>query len=254
MRSLGEPAVADLLPVALVVLGLALAVWVGAAAFAGQVRRSAGLRRRSIGLGALAVVTLGAFALPALAHHTDQVDPHDTGGKLDLAEVGFDHEGAPTWRMSTFPTWTVRSIWDLGNFIVQLDTRGDAAADYVAVVRSDGRRLVAALFRLRRDGREFEVTALRTAKAGSRAATVTVPLREVSIGPNRTSYFWSVLSSFTGGLCTRTCLDAVPDAGMIEQPLPGVTPSPTPSRPQPRPQPRPRPRPPSPTPSVVSSG
>ncbi len=42
VRSLGEPAVADLLPVALVVLGLALAVWVGAAAFASQVRRSGG--------------------------------------------------------------------------------------------------------------------------------------------------------------------------------------------------------------------
>lgn len=186
------------------------------------------MRRLGLWIGALVVATLTAFALPVLADHTDQIDPHDTGGKLDLQEVVFDHVGAPTWRMSTFPTWTVRSIWDLGNFIVQLDTRGDAAADYVAVVRSDGRRLVAALFRLRRDGREIEVTPLRTTKGGSRAATVTIPLREVSIGPNRSSYFWSVLSSFTGGLlCTRTCLDAIPDEGMIEQPLPGVTPPPT---------------------------
>jgi len=38
-RALGEPAGADLLPVALVVLGLALAVWVGAVAFAGEGRR-----------------------------------------------------------------------------------------------------------------------------------------------------------------------------------------------------------------------
>jgi hypothetical protein len=130
--------------------------------------------------------------------------------------------------MSTFSTWSVRSIWDLGTFVVQLDTRGDAAADFVAVVRSDGRRLRADLFRLRRDGREIEMTTLPTAKAGSRAVTVTVPLRRLSIGPNRTSYFWSVLSSFTGRLlCTRTCLDAIPDEGMIEQPLPGVTPPPT---------------------------
>ena len=42
VRSLGEPAGADLLPVALVVLGLALAVWVGAVAFAGVGRRSEG--------------------------------------------------------------------------------------------------------------------------------------------------------------------------------------------------------------------
>jgi len=217
------------------------------------------LRPLGLWIGALVVATLTAFALPVLADHTDQIDPHDTGGKLDLEEVAFDHVGAPTWRMSTFPTWTVRSIWDLGNFIVQLDTRGDDAADYVAVVRSDGRRLVAALFRLRRDGREIEVTALRTTKGGSRAATVTVPLREVSIGPNRASYFWSVLSSFTGGFCTRTCLDAVPDEGMIEQPLPGVTPSPTPSptptpTPTPSPTPTPTPSPTTTTPSVAPSG
>jgi hypothetical protein len=211
------------------------------------------VRHRWIGIGALVVVTLTAFALPVLADHTDQVDPHDTGGKLDLEEVGFDHVGVPTWRMSTFSTWTVRSIWDLGNFIVQLDTRGDAAVDYVAVVRSDGRRLVATLFRLRRDGREIEVTTLRTTKGGSSAATVTVPLRDVSIGPNRVSYFWSVLSSFTGGFCTRTCLDAVPDVGMIEQPLPGVTPSPTPS-PTPTPSPSPTPTPsPSPTPTPTTT-
>lgn len=42
VRSLGEPAGADLLPVALVVLGLALAVWVGAVAFAGVGRGSGG--------------------------------------------------------------------------------------------------------------------------------------------------------------------------------------------------------------------
>jgi hypothetical protein len=42
VRALGEPAGVDLLPVALVVLGLALAVWVGAVAFAGEARRNGG--------------------------------------------------------------------------------------------------------------------------------------------------------------------------------------------------------------------
>ena len=187
------------------------------------------MRGRALGLCAMVAVTVVALALPALAHHTDQVDPDDTDGKLDLEQVTFDHEDAPTWQLSTFSSWTVRSLWDRGTFIVQLDTKGDTAPDLIAVVRSDGRRLVAALYRLRRDGREIELTALRTDKDGSKAVTLTVPLREVSIGPNRISYSWSVLSSFTGGNCARTCLDAVPEEGMIEQPLPGVTPSPTPS-------------------------
>jgi Methylamine utilisation protein MauE len=42
VRSLGQPGGADLLPVAFVVLGLALAVWVGAVAFAGVGRGSEG--------------------------------------------------------------------------------------------------------------------------------------------------------------------------------------------------------------------
>jgi Methylamine utilisation protein MauE len=42
VRALGETAGADLLPVALVVLGLALAVWVGAVALAGEGRRNGG--------------------------------------------------------------------------------------------------------------------------------------------------------------------------------------------------------------------
>jgi len=40
VRSLREPGGADLLPAALLVLGLALAAWVGATAFAGAGRRS----------------------------------------------------------------------------------------------------------------------------------------------------------------------------------------------------------------------
>ena len=71
------------------------------------------MRHRSIGIGALAAVTLTLFALPVLADHTDQVDPHDTGGKLDLEEVVFDHVGAPTWRMSTFASLpsSIRVYW-----------------------------------------------------------------------------------------------------------------------------------------------
>jgi hypothetical protein len=187
------------------------------------------MRRAGLGLVAVTVIAIVALAVPAGAHHTDQTDPNDTEGRLDLEAVRFDHTGVPTWRLVTFPAWTLRAIWDRGYLVVQLDTKGNAAVDFVAVVRSDGRRLLARLFRLRRSGGQAEIASLRTDKSGSNAAWVSVPLREVSIGRNRTSYFWSALSSFTGGDCSRTCLDAVPDDGMIEQPLPGVTPTPTPS-------------------------
>ena len=183
-------------------------------------------------LAAITVVVVGALlwlAVPAFAHHTDQTDPDDTPGTMDLQTVRFDHEGTPTWRFVTFAAWTVRQMWDRGYLMVQLDTAGGPRVDYVAVVRSTGTDLEATLFRLRRNGRQVKVDRLRTHKASSRGAWVSVSLSKLSIGPTRTSYFWSALSSFTGPACPRTCFDAVPDEGMIEQPLPSVSPSPSPS-------------------------
>ena len=86
-------------------------------------------------------------------------------------------------------------------------------------MRSIGRDLEANLFRLRPDGREVEVDRLRTEKAGAHGAWVSVSPGKLTFGPSRTSYFWSALSSFTGPACRQTCFDAVPDEGMIEQPL-----------------------------------
>jgi hypothetical protein len=193
----------------------------------------------------IAVVgTLLWLAAPAIAHHTDQADPNDTRGTMDVEAVRFNHQGKPTWRFVTFGDWTVRRIWDRGYLIVQLDTRGDQRVDFVAVVRSIGRGLQATLFRLRRDGQEVQIDRLRTEKAGSDGAWVSVSLRKLTIGSSRTSYFWSALSSFTGPTCRQTCFDAVPNRGMIEQPLVSESPSPSPSpshSPSPSPSPSPAP-------------
>ena len=184
-------------------------------------------------LSAAAIAVLAAafvwLTAPAVAHHADQSDPNDTPGWMDLQAVLFDHDGTPTWRFVTFAEWTVRQMWDRAHLTVQLDTMGGPEVDYVAVVRSTGRDLEANLFRLRRDGREVQIDRLRTTKAGSHAALVSVSLGKVTIGSSRTSYFWSALSTFTGPNCRQTCLDAVPDDGMVEQPLPGASPSPSPS-------------------------
>lgn len=181
-----------------------------------------------------------ALAVPAFADHTNQPDPNDTSGRLDLRAVRFDHEGPPRWTFVTFGRWTLAQIWDHGYLLVELDTRGDEAIDHLALVRSDGRHLRATLYRIRSDGRQAEIGTLPTDKAGARSAWVSVALRKLSIGRSRTSYFWAALSSYTGDACPRTCFDRAPDAEMVEQPLPGVTPTPTPS-PTPSPSPSPSP-------------
>ena len=190
-------------------------------------------------LGAVTAAVVGALlwlAVPALAHHTDQADANDTSGPLDLESVSFDHEGTPTWRFVTFANWTIRRMWDRGYLTVQLDTKGDAAVDYIVVVRSVGTKLQANLFRVRSNGHEVRIDRLRTRKAGSSAAWVSMSLAKVVVGATRTSYFWSAMSSFTGPGCRQTCFDTVPDEGLVEQPLP--TPSPPPS-PTPTPTPSP---------------
>jgi hypothetical protein len=185
------------------------------------------------------VVLLAGLALPAGASHTNQPDPNDTPGKLDLEAVELAHDsGPPRWRFVAFAHWTIRQIWDHGFLVVRLDTRGDHDVDYLLLVRSDGRRLVSTLFRVRADGKQHRIGTATAGKSGPRAAIASVALRKLDVGPARTSYFWSALSSFTGGVCRQTCLDLVPDEGMIEQPLPGVTPTPTPS-PTPSPSPTP---------------
>jgi hypothetical protein len=181
-------------------------------------------------LAAVTIVAVGALlwlAGPASAHHTDQADPNDTPGTLDLEKVAFEHEGTPTWRFVTFAPWTVRQMWDSGYLMVQLDTKGGPAIDYVVVMRSLGDELEANLFRLRADGHEVRIDRLRTDKAGSRAAWVSMSLARVVIGPQRASYSWSAMSSFIGPACRQTCFDTVPDEGMIEQTLSSPTPSPS---------------------------
>jgi hypothetical protein len=136
----------------------------------------------------------------------------------------------------------VAEVWDRGYLLIELDTLGDEEPDYVAVIRSDGRDLDARLFRLRADGRQVEVDTLATGKDGGRSVWVAVALRKLTFGRSRTSYFWAALSSYTGSACPHTCLDRVPDEGMVEQILPGVTPSPTPT-PTPTPSTSPSPSP-----------
>jgi hypothetical protein len=131
--------------------------------------------------------------------------------------------------MATFERWTTTDIWDRGYVVVELDTKGDEAIDHLAVVRSDGRDLEGILYRIRRDGGQVAIGVVGADRDGARGAAVSVALRKLTIGSGRTSYRWVVLTMFTGPGCPRTCVDLVPDEGMVEQLLPGVTPTPTPS-------------------------
>ena len=201
------------------------------------------MKRAIVALGGVALAGLVALSLPALAVHSNQSDPNDTSGRLDVRSVAFAHDsGPPTWRFLTFSNWSIHEIWDAGYFIVELDTRGGPEIDHLLVARSDGSRLLATLYRIRNDGKQVAMGSIATSKTGSRRASVSVALHKLTIGQLRTSYFWAALTSLSGSACSRPCIDRIPDEGMVEQPLPGVTPSPTPT-PSPSPTESPSPSP-----------
>jgi hypothetical protein len=193
-------------------------------------------------LGPAVAIAVLVLTMPAGATHTNQTDPNDTSGPLDAKAVRFTHGGAPRWQVQTFARWTVNGIWDHGYLVVELDTRADESIDHLLIVRSDGRDLLATLYRVRADGRQIALGAVEADKAGGRGAWVQVALHKLAIGSGRTSYSWSLVTSFTGAGCARTCFDRVPDVGMVEQLLPGITPSPTPT-PSPTTTPSPTPTP-----------
>jgi hypothetical protein len=185
------------------------------------------MKARTFALGLALVMTALLLALPASGGTTSLDDPNDTEGRFDIRTVSFDGSRPPRWKIAMFAPWTARQIWDRGYVMIQLDVKGDARVDRLAIVRSNGRDLLGTLNRVRDDGRLVRIGGFAVDKEGDRALSVSIRLDRLSIGPNRTSYFWSVLTSYTSTACPHTCFDAVPNTGMIEQPLPGPSPSPT---------------------------
>ena len=199
-----------------------------------------GFRGVTMAVAVLAAVGLSAI-IPALAARTNLGDANDSPGRLDLQHIRFDRDTGPaTWMVRTFDSWTVRDIQDSGFVLVILETLGSPDEDYLVVARSDGRKLIGLLLRRRANGRDTEVGRVRVAKSGADGLTVTVGMGKLKFGPKRTSYFWWVLSQFTGKDCPRTCLDRAPDERAVQQEIP--TPSPTPS-PSPTDSPSPSPSP-----------
>jgi len=163
------------------------------------------------------VVAMALVALAAPSFHSDINDPNDTRGLLDVRKVRLDHEGGTEVTVITFADWTAASIWDRGNGYVFLDTEGGEDAEYFVVVRSTGSDLQASLWRDRRDRRDLFLRNVKVRRKSSDGVSVAVPIKTLEFGRFRTSYFWWAMTSFTGEICRRTCLDRAPDDGAVEQ-------------------------------------
>ncbi len=186
-------------------------------------------RRWLVGV-AMATVIAGMAALPAMAAHTDQTDPNDTLGVLDVAEVRLAHrDDPPKWTIVTYGEWRPRQLWDRGYMVVRLDTRGSSASDYYVIVRATRRHIVGTMYRDYAEARDRPIGPVSVWRPDQRSVRVVIPLGLLTFGSTRTSYWWSVLTLFTSATCPRTCFDMVPDAGAVEQALPSPSPTPSPT-------------------------
>jgi hypothetical protein len=167
---------------------------------------------------AMIAVVLAAAVLPASATHEPLSDPNDTEGRFDVSLVEHRHKARPrVWLIAMGPKWTIRNSWDAGYAIVNLDTTGTPQQDYYALVRSNGKRLLAQVFRDRRRGRDRVIAKPRSWKDG-RTIGLEVPWSKLNVGDARDSYRWSVQTLWIGGSCPRTCFDLAPNGGdWVEQ-------------------------------------
>jgi hypothetical protein len=169
----------------------------------------------------IAAISIAAF-VAGVAHADPSVlnDANDATG-LDISRVTLAaDEPPPVWTVRTFRSWTIPKLWDRGYFILELDTIGGASAEYRAVARSNGKQIVGALYHIRSDGKSVQIGKLRTHKVDARSVAMRVPLSKLAFGPDRTSYKWDIVTSYTSAKCGGgVCFDRAPDSGSVDQPL-----------------------------------
>jgi len=181
---------------------------------------------RRLTLGIVAVTALASLIAVALANHSQLADPNDTRGLLDVRRVEVKGKmRRPHWKVLTFNMWRPVQIFDSGFAIVHLDTFGGPRFDYFALVRSNGRKLLASLWRDRKTKRDFKMGRLMVWRPTKSSFSVRVPLGKMRIGKRRIAYEWSLETLFTSDACRKVCIDFVPDEGRVTEPLPAPTPS-----------------------------
>src|SRR5207248_2109206 len=137
-------------------------------------------------------------------------DPNDTRGRLDISSIRLS-PGKRTLRVriTTFSGWRPIAIWDVGFFVVTIDTEGGAGPEYEAVLRSHRGVLEAHL--QRPSGEKLASVAVGRPSASS--VVLSVPVRKLQFGSARAYYRWQVESIWNAPPCSNTCFDQVDDAG-----------------------------------------
>lgn len=189
---------------------------------------------------ALCVGAAGVVPLVASAEHSDLTDRNDTKGPFDVSRVTVEGARRPKYKVVTFPRWTAARVWDRSYGLVYFDTFGGDAPDYYVMVRSDGYRMRARLYRDKARKKDRPLGAVEAWRPGKRSFAIRAPLGKMKFPEQRLVYHWWVLTLHSGPSCKRVCFDRAPDTGVVTEPAPGAgqqSPTPTPSISVPTPSP-----------------
>lgn len=190
------------------------------------------MRPRSAARVALALCALVAAAsvpLVASADHTGVRDPNDTKGPFDVRRVTVEGARRPRYDVVTFARWSVSRIWDRSYALLYFDTFGGEAADYYVLVRSDGHRMRARLYRDKARKKDRPLAFVKAWRPGKRSFAVRAPLAKMKFPDERLVYYWWVQTLHSGPGCKNVCFDRAPNAQRVAEPVPGAEQSPTPT-------------------------
>jgi hypothetical protein len=180
-------------------------------------------------LALTALVAAASVPWIASADHAGVRDPNDAKGPFDVRRVKVQGTRRPRYDVVTFPRWTVARIWDRSYALLYFDTFGGEAPDYHVLVRSDGYRMRALLYRDKARKKDRVLGKVKTWRPGKRSFAVRVPLRKMKFPVQRLVYHWWVQTLHTGPECKRVCFDRAPDGRRVTEPVPGAGQSPTPT-------------------------
>jgi hypothetical protein len=190
------------------------------------------VRTRHAARAALALCALlaaGSLPFVASADHIGVRDQNDAKGPFDVRRVKVEGTRRPRYDVVTFPRWTVARVWDRSYALLYFDTFGGEAPDYYVLVRSDGYRMRARLYRDKARKKDRPLAAVKAWRPGKRSFAVRVPLRKMKFPDQRLVYHWWVLTLHTGPACKKVCFDRAPNDGKVTEPAPGAGQSPTPT-------------------------
>ena len=156
----------------------------------------------------------------ASAAHQDVPDPNDTPARFDISEVNVTGLRFPVYTIRTFSRWRIPDVFDLGFFVIYFDTIGTKRFDYYTLVRSNGMRLTATLWRdrVRRD--DVKISNARVRHPTRKIVRVRALIGKMRFGESRVQYRWQVRSLFISGKCrAKLCIDVAPNGPPVAEPI-----------------------------------